>query len=102
MQLLVGGAGCRDLSVGFAVPSAARKGELAVVQYVVQQRLGFKPDWRAVGKQPRGGCEPLLGSTGVPAGLAAAGAAGGAGRQAGARGCGGGARSEVVLAPHGY
>ncbi len=43
-----------------ALDAAAGRGELALVQYLLQQRPGFPPNWGIVMAAAEGGCEALL------------------------------------------
>ncbi len=61
VQLLVGEAGWRGWgTTGDAVAMAARRGDLALVQYLLQQRPGYQPDWSVEVAAAGGGCEALL------------------------------------------
>ncbi len=60
VQLLVGEAGCREWDAGEVVALAARRGELALVQYLLQQTPGYRPGWEVLVAAAQGGCEALL------------------------------------------
>ncbi len=45
VQLVVGEAGCRDWDAQRVLNDAVWRGDLALVQYLLQQRQGFRPDW---------------------------------------------------------
>ncbi len=60
VQLLVGEAGCRGWDTRMALITAARQGELALVQYLLQQRPEYRPGWDLLVAAAEGGCEALL------------------------------------------
>ncbi len=65
VQLLVGEAGCTDWGVQQrpkerVVCSAARRGDLALVQYLLQQLPGYQPGWKVLAAAAEGGGEALL------------------------------------------
>ncbi len=60
VQLLVGEAGCRAWDARMALVTAARRGELALVQYLLQQARRRRPHWECVVNAAEGGCEALL------------------------------------------
>ncbi len=66
VQLLVGeckldeGNELSDVNAMLTLDAAAGRGELALLQYLLQQRPGFPPNWEIVGAAARGGCEALL------------------------------------------
>ncbi len=73
VQLLVGEAGCRDWNAegaptGYgirriareAVQTAAGRGDLALVQYLLQQAQGYQPGWEVLVAAAEGSCEALL------------------------------------------
>ncbi len=66
VQLLVGQVGCTDWGVQQrpkegVVWAAARKGELALVQYLLQQLPGYQPGGKILVDAAEGGCGVLLG-----------------------------------------
>ncbi len=65
VQLLVGQVGCTDWVVHNGqthqlVHAAARRGDLALVQYLLQQLPGYQPGWEVLVAAAEGGCEALL------------------------------------------
>ncbi len=65
VQLLVGQVGCTDWGVQQwqaerVVCSAARRGELALVQYLLQQLPGYQPGGEVLTAAAEGGCGALL------------------------------------------
>ncbi len=61
VQLLVEAAGCRDCwDAKEAVEIAAKRGELALVQYLLQQRPGHQPGWEVLVAAAEAGCDALL------------------------------------------
>ncbi len=59
-QLLVGHTGRRGWTGEFMLSMAARRGDLALVQYLLQQQPGFQPSWNVLVAAAEGGCEALL------------------------------------------
>ncbi len=60
VQLLMGEAGCAGWEARDVVILAAHRGDLALVQYLLQQRPGFRPGWEVLVAAAQGGCEALL------------------------------------------
>ncbi len=60
VQLVVGKAECRGRLAEVAVETAARAGEPALVQYLLQRAQGYQPDWGLLLAVVEGGCEALL------------------------------------------
>ncbi len=61
VQLLVGEVGAQACNhAARLVAAAARRGELALMQYLLQQRPRYRPDWAVVLAAAEGGCEALL------------------------------------------
>ncbi len=60
VQLLVGEAGCRGWDARMALITAAKRGDLALVQNLLQQRPGHQPGWKVLDMAAYGGCEVLL------------------------------------------
>ncbi len=60
VQLLVDEAGCRDWDTPEVVFSAAWRGDLALVQYLLQQRPGYAPGGDVLVAAADCGCEALL------------------------------------------
>ncbi len=65
VQLLVGQVGCTDWGVQQrqaerVVYAAARRGDLALVQYLLQQLPGYQPGGKVLAAAAVGGCEALL------------------------------------------
>ncbi len=65
VQLLVGQVGCTDWVVQQwqteqLVCAAARRGDLALVQYLLQQLPGYRPGREVLAAAAEGGCEALL------------------------------------------
>ncbi len=59
VQLLVGEAGCREWAAA-AVDSAIQRGDLTLVQYLLQRMPDYRPGMGAVVKASSAGCEALL------------------------------------------
>ncbi len=59
VQLLVG-AGYRGWDAKYSIDSAIARGDLALVQYLLQQQPGYQLDGRVVEKAAKAGCEALL------------------------------------------
>ncbi len=60
VQLLVGEAGCRDWDAEVVLCTAARRGDLALVQYLLQQAPEYVPGGELLVAASEGGCEALL------------------------------------------
>ncbi len=60
VQMLVGEAGCSRWNAEEVLRTAARRGDLALVQYLLQQRPGHRPGWKVLVAAAEGGCEVLL------------------------------------------
>ncbi len=60
VQVLVGEAGCREWDTEGVVQAAARRGDLALVQYLLQQPGCQLPDWSMFVAAAETGCEALL------------------------------------------
>ncbi len=65
VQLLVGQVGCTDWGEQHRptkrlVRAAARRGEVALVQYLLQQLPGYQPGGKVLAAAAEGGCEALL------------------------------------------
>ncbi len=61
VQLLVGEAGPhRDWHASIVLSKAAARGELPMVQFLLRQRPGLRPDWEDVADAVEGGCPGVL------------------------------------------
>ncbi len=60
VQLLVGQAGCTRWNAEAALQTAAKRGDLALVQYLLQQPPQYQPDWGLLVSAVQGGCLALL------------------------------------------
>ncbi len=60
VQLLVGEAGCRGWDAERALKEAAVRGDLALVQYLLQQRPGCRPGYAVLREAVRSGNQVLL------------------------------------------
>ncbi len=60
VQVLVGEAGCKGWDARMALISAAPRGELALVQYLLRQTPGCQPGWDLIMGSADSGCEALL------------------------------------------
>ncbi len=60
VQLLVGEAGCTDRNAKDVVCTAAERGDLALVHYLLQQLPGYQPSEDVLAVATHGGCEALL------------------------------------------
>ncbi len=60
VQLLVEDAGCRGWGAAAALCASAKRGDLALVHYLLQQTPEYKPDWEVLVAAAEGGCEALL------------------------------------------
>ncbi len=60
VEFVVEETGCRDWGATATLCTAARRGDLALVQYLLQQTPGYKPGWEVLVAAAEGGCEALL------------------------------------------
>ncbi len=60
VQLLVVEAGCNGWDAKEVFTAAAERGDLALVQYLLQQTPEYRPGWEVLVAAAEGGCEALL------------------------------------------